>query len=77
MKITREENETLLALVREYEIKPFDPTKHVTAITLAETLNIKSKRAHEILNERFKAGQLQREKIKMGGSRWQWGYYKG
>ena len=65
MKITVEENETLLALVNGYEIKPFDPAKHVTAITLAETLNITRKRSHEILNERYLEGELDREKIKL------------
>ena len=75
MIITHEENELLLALVQEYEIKPYDPKKHVTVKTLTESLNIKDKRAYVILEERYNAGELDREKVKQPGSRWQWGYF--
>lgn len=75
MIITQEENELLLALVSDHEIKPYDPTKHVTAQTLAEALGVKDKRAYVILDERFRTGELGREKVRFGGSRWQWGYF--
>ena len=75
MIITQEENELLLALVSDYDTKPFDPGKHVTALVLAERLNINSKRAHEILQERYNKGEIDREKVKEVGSRWQWGYF--
>lgn len=77
MKITPEENETLFALLSEFNYPDFDPTKHVTSTIMAEQWGMKSsKGAYERLEGLVHEGKLSKEKVRMESGRIGWGYFK-
>jgi len=75
MKITPEENDLLLQLVKECMIPDIDLHKHVTPQMLADALGISSKAAREKLEARIKSGELGKEKVKTITGKWAYGYF--
>jgi predicted transcriptional regulator len=76
MKISQEENELLLELVREASVKPIDPQKHVTTVTYAEAMGISKRAAYDHLEKLRHAGILKREKVRGDNQHVVYGYYK-
>ena len=76
MKITSEENDLLLELVNQSNYPNIDPDKHVTAMMLAEKLNVTHRAAYDRLERLRHKGQLQRERVRLPDGHRSWGYYK-
>jgi predicted transcriptional regulator len=76
MKITPEENDLLLELVNQSNYPSFDPCRHVTAMMLADKLNITHRAAYDRLERLRHKGQLQRERVRLPDGHRVWGYYK-
>ena len=74
MKITQDENELLMQLVGELAIPELDPSKHVTPQILGKALGISDKAARVKLEERYKAGELDRIKVRTPSGKWAYAY---
>ena len=76
MKITQEENDLLLQLVKEMSMPVYDPVKYVTPIALADSLECTVNKSRHILENKLKSGDLKKIKVRLPSGHWSWGYYK-
>lgn len=76
MKITQKENELLLEMIRENGVKEYDPSKHVTYKVLSQELDISIESARRTLEKKYDNGDVDRERVRIGNTRWTWGYFK-
>jgi hypothetical protein len=76
MKITHEENELLLELIREHDFPQLDPARHVTTAMYSDALGVSRRCAYDHLEKLRQAGELVREKVRDEGRRVIYGYYK-
>jgi predicted transcriptional regulator len=75
LKITPEENDLLLQLVNDNTLPDLDTSKHVTPEMLANQIDKCTNAARHILEKRRKAGEIEREKVRLPNGRWSWGYF--